>query len=816
MKNKQFLFILSTILIFTHNKIFSFENLNSVKEYIQQTEEFPLPDNSTWKKPDYTSFYKKKLPTNFKQKINNLLSFLHLKKRQFTPQQFKKLLTNVIKTQENNNLTGDYVVKISPSIGTKFIVWGGLYGAFHSLFRCLEELKKQGIINNNFKIIKKNYYFIFNGNTIGWSPFNLETMTLILQLMKTNPNQVFFIKGENEYEKNWIKNSLYTELEICCKHISNESPPLYSLINKLFSTIPLAVYVQSKTNNDFFKFSSLNKSSSKLNEQHFKNFLHKNNNDRPKYFNLKNKYNSNNDIKIKAMFDGNYNLNENKYIGKLETFTSNKIIIWRYLSSPTAIFRNIYNFNNDAFAELTVMPQIKQWNLNFYKRDIRNNNPFTKEQYTIGLFNKIKKSKKIKRDKTYYEKLRTTVNKSISLLTKEMESIKTKKQTYNNGDIKNKIFFDVTKKTIVLGCSADFSKSIKYLSKNYLKGVNLRINEQNKKGGINGHQIKMITLNDKYSPYKTIQNVKKIKEKNNSDIFLGSVGSTTTTSLIPLIKKEDILVLFPYTGSSALRKPDIKYIAHYRPSYASESFFLIDYLINTKKQKRIAIFYQNDAYGYDGLIGARAALKKYGITSWCEVSYERSSLDISNAADKIVKFDPEAILFCSVEPQSEELVRKLGIIYLSKKTLCGLSVLEPFRSFLKYWGLNVTLSSCVPNPNNKTLKIIREYNKQCNKVGVFPNKTSLEGYISTSIFINIIEKIQGEITKEKIISEIEKYKNPFTFKGLNLHFNHLTREFSNSIWIDTEKVTYLHKTIPTNFLSKIQKEYDILKKELNL
>ena len=406
---KQFLFILSIFLIFTHNKIFSFENLNSAREYIQQTEEFPVPDNSSWKKPDYTSFYKKQIPGFFKQKITNLLSLLHLKNKPWTPKNFKKLLTNVIKTQEKKDLTGNYIVKISPSIGTKFIIWGGLYGAFHSLFRCLEELKKQGIINNNLKIIKPDHYLIFNGNVIGLSPFNLETLTLILQLMQENPNQVFIIKGKNEYKENWIKNGLSNKLEICCKNISNEKIPLYSLLHRFFNTIPLAIYLKNKTKNEFLKISCTEKQNLKLNEQYFERFLNKDDFDsKPKYFNLKNKSLSNNHIEIETIIDGNYNLNKNEYIGELEVFTSNKTAIWRYLSSPTGLFRKTFNFNNDAFAELTIIPQIKHFNLNFYKRDIQNNASFTKKQYTMGLFNKTKKSKKTKRDKIYYEKLITT------------------------------------------------------------------------------------------------------------------------------------------------------------------------------------------------------------------------------------------------------------------------------------------------------------------------------------------------------------------------------------------------------------------------
>ena len=813
MKKKQIFFILSLTLIFIQKKALSFETLNRVHEYVQQKEEFPLPDNN-WHTPNYTSFYQKQTPGTFKRKIINSLSFLHLKKSIWTPQKFKDLLTSVINTQEKRNLHGDYIVKFTPLINSKFIIWGGIYGAFHSLFRCLDKLKKLEILDDNFKIIKPNHYLVFNGNITGWSPFNLETMTLVLQLIKTNPDKVFFIKGENEYKKNWLKNGLQTELKIRCKHLSNEKIPLYSLINRFFNTIPLALYAQSKqkTKSEFLRISYFGKLFKKLNEQYFENFLHKDDGNKPKYFNLKQKVYSDIPVTIKAIITGDYDFAKKKNLGQLESFVKNEgITYWRFLSSPTGTFRNTFQFNNDAFAELTVMPWIKRWNFSFYKRDIRLNAQFTNEQHIVGLYNK--QSKEINHNKVYNEKLITKMKKLISSLTKEMKLCKKTKYTNNENELNKKLIFDNTKSTIIVGCSADLSSSIKNLSKAFLSGVTLRINEQNKKGGINGHRIKIVILDDEYTPSKTINNVKKIIKEYKTNIFLTPVGSSTTLSLIPLLKKKNILVLFPYTGSSALRKPDLKYIAHYRPSYASEAFFLIDYLINTKNQKRIALFYQNDAYGYDGLIGARAALKKHKITSWCEASYQRNSVNLEDSANKIIKFDPEAILFCSTEPQSEELIRKLGIAYLSKKTLCGISPLEAFRTFLKPWGLNVTLSAVVPNFKNQSLEIVQKYTEECNSTGGILNKTSLEGYIAASIFIHIIKNIPGEITKEKIISEIEKYKDNYLFKGLNLNFNTKTRGFSNNVWIDDEK-TWLHKITPPNFLTTIQKEYAILKKEL--
>ena len=65
------------------------------------------------------------------------------------------------------------------------------------------------------------------------------------------------------------------------------------------------------------------------------------------------------------------------------------------------------------------------------------------------------------------------------------------------------------------------------------------------------------------------------------------------------------------------------------------------------------------------------------------------------------------------------------------------------------------------------------------------NPFSLEGYITASIFIDILKKIQGDITIDKIINQIEKIKD-YNFKGFPLNFDQKTRELAKKIWIIDE------------------------------
>ncbi len=93
----------------------------------------------------------------------------------------------------------------------------------------------------------------------------------------------------------------------------------------------------------------------------------------------------------------------------------------------------------------------------------------------------------------------------------------------------------------------------------------------------------------------------------------------------------------------------------------------------------------------------------------------------------------------------------------------------------------------VPDPiKNTNLEIVRTTQKDFKEKGYILNTASMEGYLATTIFIHLLKKIEGDITKEKIIEQAEKLKN-YDFMGLKLDFNPQNRSISKGVWIDPGK-----------------------------
>ncbi len=201
------------------------------------------------------------------------------------------------------------------------------------------------------------------------------------------------------------------------------------------------------------------------------------------------------------------------------------------------------------------------------------------------------------------------------------------------------------KQPFTFGCTLDLSKTSAPLGKRLREGIELRINKENLQGGIKGHPLKIIFLDDNYTPRLAKQNVETFISQYHTSTIVCPLGTPTTEAYLPLAVEKKIAIIFPYTGALIFRKPTLSHVVNLRPSYAKEAQALITYAYTALQGRKFAIFYQDDSYGMGPLLAAREALKKYGISSWVEAPYLRNNPNIDEPAKKILNFNPDVILF---------------------------------------------------------------------------------------------------------------------------------------------------------------------------
>lgn len=740
--NRRFLFLLLNLTLFSMPLYCSapFMGLSDAQEYATDHPEYVKPINDNWTHPDFREFHKQHLPSWFDRVLGWIGIAAH---KRFDVGSFQVLLQQVAQKREQSAMGGFFSEQFKPLQNDHFLIWGDLFSAFHSLVRDLTYLQKEGVIDDSLKIIKPDYFFVFNGNVIDGSPYVLETLALVLQLMKMNPAQVFYTRGYHEMRERWHNFELLRELKIRGASYSSESVPFGSLLNRFFASLPIALYLTRERDAtiDVVLVSNNEKAARQVKRNNLGHVLSQ---DKKRSFFTRDKNNlqsnkaSDKVVKLRAYITSEDRSVEYRFtqglsvVGSFEGATR-----WIVFSSPTERSQVLYKFFYDAFADLSVTDDLDSWKISLFNQKVPELDGF-KEAAVYNLVTGREIFSKDARDKLV---------------------------------------------EVDFGATMDLSKGASPVGKKVKEGLELAFDRELATGSIAGTIPQITIVDDEYTPSKTRPAVQKLM-KNNIDILIGSQGSASLESYLDLIKQGELLVLFPFTGSALFRKPDLKNLIHYRGSYVSEGEELIKYALKDLKSKKIAIFYQDDAFGRGALEGARRELKRQGITDFIEVPHERNVLDYKAQAKKIKNINPDTILFSTNTPAIRGLIRQLGVQYFAGKNLLGLSVSEDaFERFLNDKGLNFVLVRMVPDPKTSDLQIAKEYREWADKKNVSYDKVSFEQFINANILFHILRKIEGPVTKEKIISVAEQLKDE-PFKGLVLSFNPQTRELSDTLWID--------------------------------
>lgn len=764
MKNKIIVFInlLFTISCFSKNEINIFNNINSIEKYYKANPEFPKYDNQNPLNPDYSSFYNKQSHTKIENMANKLLNYIGIGKFDWNANVFKNLIKKIIKIQKKQNPDSDYIIKITPQKTSNFIIFTELDGAFHSLTRCINELIKLNILNKNLQL-QPNNFIIFNGNVLGRSPYLLETFTIILKLIEKNKNKVFFVKGEYEIKENWKNFGLKRELQKKLTRKVLRKIPLEKEINEFLKLQPLAIYINDLISQDtgFIRVSYFNRSYKNLNEIYFSDFLQ----NKPKniidYFKLKNNIITSKQAKIKSIIRGEKKITSyTKTNGLSAVLPDRGASSWISLSSPTKPNQILYHFRNDAFLILTIQKR-KIPKLTLLKQDSLNLSGFTKMTYNTYTQNKYGKQ-----------------NSQKALKPKLKQIINFPKISFPKID---------TQKEILIGAIMDLSAEMSESTRQLLNGLYLRINEENEKGGINGKFIKFIYLDDKYNAKVAKENIQTLINSK-VKILLASTESLTLKPILPIIEKENLVIIFPKATSPEFRKGSLKNIIHLFASSKEEGTILIKYLLKQDNPSKIALFYQPEPFSLGALDAIKKILRKHNLVEkkdWIATYHLPNSLDVSNAVKKIKQFNPEAIIFLSSGLIVQNLVKELGLEFLFNKQMLGISTCSgsAFKTFLRGKNLKFINTQLIPNPIQSTLPIVKKFRQAAKKSGDPLGEYILEGYISADIFIDFLNKIGGTITPEKIIQIMEDTKN-YNFEGIKLNFNPQKREIANYVWLD--------------------------------
>ncbi len=133
----------------------------------------------------------------------------------------------------------------------------------------------------------------------------------------------------------------------------------------------------------------------------------------------------------------------------------------------------------------------------------------------------------------------------------------------------------------------------------------------NDRGGVNGRQIKFITLDDGYSPPKTVEVVRQLVEQDKVLCTFNTLGTPTNTAIHKYMNQKKVPMLFVATGASKWGNPkEFPWTMGYQPDYRTEAVIYAKHILANVKDAKIGVLMQNVDYGKDYWDGFKEGLGK--------------------------------------------------------------------------------------------------------------------------------------------------------------------------------------------------------------
>jgi ABC-type branched-subunit amino acid transport system substrate-binding protein len=131
----------------------------------------------------------------------------------------------------------------------------------------------------------------------------------------------------------------------------------------------------------------------------------------------------------------------------------------------------------------------------------------------------------------------------------------------------------------------------------------------NEHGGVNGRKIKLLSLDDGYSPPRTVEQIRKLVEQDQVLAIFSSFGTPTNTAIVKYLNVKKVPHLFVTSGAAEFTDPKTyPWTIGWRVNYVSEAKVYARYLLKMRPNAKIAALYQHDDVGKDYMRGLREGL----------------------------------------------------------------------------------------------------------------------------------------------------------------------------------------------------------------
>jgi branched-chain amino acid transport system substrate-binding protein len=305
----------------------------------------------------------------------------------------------------------------------------------------------------------------------------------------------------------------------------------------------------------------------------------------------------------------------------------------------------------------------------------------------------------------------------------------------------------------------------------------------NEEGGVNGRKIKLLSLDDGYSPPKTVEQHRRLVESDEVLGVIGTMGTPTNSAIVKYMNSKGVPHIFIATGASKWGDyKDFPWTMGWYPTYRSEGAVYGKYIRENLKNARIAILSQNDDYGKDFVAGFKAGLgdaaDKLVVK---ELTYEVSEPTVDSQIITLKASGADVLFSASTAKAAAQTIRKVAELdwhpthFLVQNANSIVTVLTP-AGLENSKGLISTAYIKDPRDpqfvNDEGIKWYVDFMKKYYPEGDLNDPQNEIGVSIAATFVQVLKQCGNDLSRENLLAQANSIKDlelPLLLPGIKLN-----------------------------------------------
>jgi ABC-type branched-subunit amino acid transport system substrate-binding protein len=292
------------------------------------------------------------------------------------------------------------------------------------------------------------------------------------------------------------------------------------------------------------------------------------------------------------------------------------------------------------------------------------------------------------------------------------------------------------------------------------------INEQ---GGVNGRRINLLSLDDGYSPPKTVEQIRRLVEQDQVLLIFQSLGTPSNTAIQKYLNAQKVPQLFAATGATKWGDPkNFPWTMGWQPSYHAEAVIYAKYIMQNKPAAKIAVLYQNDDYGKDYLNNLRSALGAKVSLIVKEASYEVTDPSVDSQIVSLQASGADTLFVFATPKFAAQAIRKTYDIGWKPLEFVN-TVSSSVAAVLQPAGLDksvgIITAQYMKDPTDpqwskeKSFLDWVEWMKKYYPQGDLADILNVYGYSAAQTLVHLLKQCGDDLTRENIMRQAANIKN---------------------------------------------------------